>query len=155
MRGYSLYLMRRKWRGWNQCRIGKATILSNRAGRERANAAWELLVGNALTVRVQEQFLSADYGIPQTVWTGTSLKDQDILNRIWEMHADNWDRGKVLLNRYGIDESHPVWRLPDKQYAKNLRQENGWATRRHIDMCKTVGTCQSPNSCFGALEVRI
>jgi hypothetical protein len=152
-----LYLMKRTWKKWDQCRIGYTNLLSSRAGIEGADCAWQLMLGTEFEMRMQEQILSPQFGIPQTVWRARdkgNTMPQWAIDHMWKLHEDNWYRGKDLLRVLDVSEDNPTWKVSEYHRNKQLRQQGTWSLRCSIDICKETSSCQSPNSCKGALNLR-
>ena len=150
-----VYLMKRTWKGYNQCRIGIAKNLSDRSYRERAAVSWVIYAFDTLSARFHEQLWSPTFGIPQTLWVGKGEEEQDFLDDLWGSHRDNWDRGKKFLIRMRKDENNPTWRYSEDIKDKNERRYKSWASLCNIDACKIAARCQSPNSCQGALDPKV
>lgn len=150
----TLYLMKRSWKGWDQCRIGKGILLDNRASTEGADYIWELMQGTDMEMRIQEQILSPKYGIPQTIWRSSKgSMPQPVIDSMWEQHEDNWERGRHLLSALGIAEDKPTWALSQIVRDKRTRSYREWATRCGIYACVSATICQHPFECKGALPV--
>lgn len=152
----SLYLMKRTWRGYAQCRLGYTASLKDRTSHQHADYAWTLMEGTEFQIRVEEQIVSPFFGIPLTLWV-VRKKDsdlsQDVIDTMWLRHGNNWNRGKVLLEALNIDEAAPVWQYSKYHRDKEMRMWERWAKRCPSDNCTQAAICQSPRTCKGALPV--
>lgn len=95
--------------------IGSPFGPSLRARQERADAVWLLDVfDNEIVARAHEQYYSAVYGIPQTLFV--SEKQQEGIDLLWELIGDNETRAAELLNDFNRDINLPYWKISDGSF---------------------------------------
>ena len=151
-----LYLMKRRWRTYLQCRIGITSSLQRKANKEKADCAWELAVDDDLTIRLMEATYSPHYGIPQTLWESVdNSMTQMYLDKIWDYHANNWPRGEQLLLVMGHSKDKPTW-IKNEENRKNRRQLLRTLSRYcEFAVCKQTNACQMPRFCKGGLPLPV
>jgi len=111
-------------------------------------------------MRLKEDYLSVESRIPQKLWEdqGTKGLDRAYLDSVWELHGDNWDRGKRLLQTLGVNEDEPSWIYDPVRRDKETARYRRWAKECANHRCQNEGICQEQARCTGGLylpEIRI
>ena len=127
---YCVYLMRKG----NQFRIGHAKMdygsvgsgLVARMQAETADAGWILsLHDSKVDVFIQEQVISAKFGLPQLMFTSKSNggpHEKEILARAWNQIGENENNGLACLSAYGRHPDYPLLSGSIRNWKSSLKR---------------------------------
>jgi len=122
---------------------------------QRAALTWVLAEGTVRDMRLKEDYLSVESRIPQKLWEDHGNKDSDqaYLDGVWELHGNNWDRGKCLLEVLQVNENEPSWIYDPAKRDKEMARYKRWAKDCANHHCQREGICQEQSRCTGGFYV--
>lgn len=126
---WAVYIMRKG----NQYRVGKSKVDYGSAGSgliarmdaENADFSWILsLHDNDIEARIWEVIVSANFGLPQTVFKRGNVNiftDEDIA-KIWSEIGDNSQKGEECLRYFGRCPEYPLFADCERDFKKSLKR---------------------------------